>query len=171
MALGWVFAVEGGARVCVQRDGQGVMRGGRNESGWVGIGESLTGKEIKLMLAAICTFRSSASGLTIVTGSRAQLTGGLISWQFRDPSFLYCCFPLSTLEVKVDAKGDLAESALLATHTRLLMVVEPILTTLRWTMLLGHQMVEGHNLRLREWLGQPGFKTLLRGTTEVPSKE
>ena len=34
VALGWVFAVEGGARVCVHRDGQGVMRGGQNESGW-----------------------------------------------------------------------------------------------------------------------------------------
>ena len=42
VALGWVFTVEGGARVCVHQDGQGVMRGGRNESGWVRIGESLT---------------------------------------------------------------------------------------------------------------------------------
>ena len=42
VALGWVFTVEGGTRVCVHRDGRGVMRGGRNESGWVGIGESLT---------------------------------------------------------------------------------------------------------------------------------
>ena len=42
MALGWVFAVEGGARVCVHWDSQGVMRGGWNESGWVRIGESLT---------------------------------------------------------------------------------------------------------------------------------
>ena len=42
VALGWVFAVEGGARVCVHWDGRGVMRGGQNESGWVGIGESLT---------------------------------------------------------------------------------------------------------------------------------
>ena len=42
VALGWVLAVEGGARVRVHRDGWGVMRGGRNESGWVGIGESLT---------------------------------------------------------------------------------------------------------------------------------
>ena len=42
MALGWVFAVEGGARVHVHWDGWGVMRGGRNESGWVRIGESLT---------------------------------------------------------------------------------------------------------------------------------
>ena len=42
MALGWVFAVEGGTRVHVHRDGQGVMRGGRNELGWVRIGESLT---------------------------------------------------------------------------------------------------------------------------------
>ena len=42
VALGWVFTVEGGAGVCVHRDGWGVMRGGRNESGWVGIGESLT---------------------------------------------------------------------------------------------------------------------------------
>ena len=42
VALGWVFAVEGGARVRVHQDGQGVMRGGQNESGWVGIGESLT---------------------------------------------------------------------------------------------------------------------------------
>ena len=41
MALGWVFAVGGGARVCVHQDGQGVMQGGQNESGWVGIGESL----------------------------------------------------------------------------------------------------------------------------------
>ena len=46
MALDWVFTVEGGARVRVYRDGQGVMRGGRNESGWVGIGESLTLHEI-----------------------------------------------------------------------------------------------------------------------------
>ena len=43
VALGWVFAVEGGARVCVHQDSRGVMQGGRNESGWVGIGESLTG--------------------------------------------------------------------------------------------------------------------------------
>ena len=42
VALGWVFTVEGGARVRVHRDGRGVMRGGRNESGKVGIGESLT---------------------------------------------------------------------------------------------------------------------------------
>ena len=42
VALDWVFTVEGGARVRVCRDGQGVMRGGQNESGWVGIGESLT---------------------------------------------------------------------------------------------------------------------------------
>ena len=42
VALGWVFTVEGGARVHVLWDGWGVMRGGRNESGWVGIGESLT---------------------------------------------------------------------------------------------------------------------------------
>ena len=42
VALDWVFTVEGGARVRVCRDGRGVMRGGRNESGWVGIGESLT---------------------------------------------------------------------------------------------------------------------------------
>ena len=42
VALGWVFTVEGGAGVRVHRDGQGVMRGGRNESGWVRIGESLT---------------------------------------------------------------------------------------------------------------------------------
>ena len=42
VVLGWVFAVEGGARVRVCRDSRGVMRGGRNESGWVGIGESLT---------------------------------------------------------------------------------------------------------------------------------
>ena len=33
VALGWVFAVEGGARVHVHRDGWGVMRDGRNESG------------------------------------------------------------------------------------------------------------------------------------------
>ena len=43
VALGRVFAVGGGIRVCVHRDGRGVMRGGWNESGWVGIGESLTG--------------------------------------------------------------------------------------------------------------------------------
>ena len=42
VALDWVFTVEGGARVRVCRDGRGVMRGGQNESGWVGIGESLT---------------------------------------------------------------------------------------------------------------------------------
>ena len=42
VALGWVFTVEGGTRVRVHRDGQGVMWGGQNESGWVGIGESLT---------------------------------------------------------------------------------------------------------------------------------
>ena len=42
VALGWVFAVGGGIRVRVHRDGWGVMWGGRNESGWVGIGESLT---------------------------------------------------------------------------------------------------------------------------------
>ena len=42
VALGWVFAVEGGVRVRVHRDGQGGMWGGQNESGWVGIGESLT---------------------------------------------------------------------------------------------------------------------------------
>ena len=42
VALGWVFAVGGSARVRVHRDGQGVMQGGQNESGWVGIGESLT---------------------------------------------------------------------------------------------------------------------------------
>ena len=42
VALGWVFAVEGGARVHVHRDGWGVMWGGQNESGWVRIGESLT---------------------------------------------------------------------------------------------------------------------------------
>ena len=42
VALDWVFTVEGGARVCVCRDSQGVMRGGWNELGWVGIGESLT---------------------------------------------------------------------------------------------------------------------------------
>ena len=33
VALGWVFTVEGGTRVCVHRDGRGVMQGGRNESG------------------------------------------------------------------------------------------------------------------------------------------
>ena len=42
VVLDWVFTVEGSARVRMCRDGQGVMRGGRNESGWVGIGESLT---------------------------------------------------------------------------------------------------------------------------------
>ena len=42
VALGWVFTVEGGARVRVHPDGWGVMQGGRNESGWVRIGESLT---------------------------------------------------------------------------------------------------------------------------------
>ena len=42
VALDWVFTVEGGARVRVCRDGRGVMRGGRNELGWVRIGESLT---------------------------------------------------------------------------------------------------------------------------------
>ena len=42
VALGWVFAVEGSARVRVHWDGRGVMQGGWNESGWVGIGESLT---------------------------------------------------------------------------------------------------------------------------------
>ena len=42
VALDWVFTVEGSARVRVCRDGRGVVRGGRNESGWVGIGESLT---------------------------------------------------------------------------------------------------------------------------------
>ena len=41
VALGWVFAVEGGARVHVHWDSRGVMRGGRNESGWVGIGVML----------------------------------------------------------------------------------------------------------------------------------
>ena len=46
VALDWVFTVEGGARVCVCRDSQGVMRGGWNELGWVGIGESLTGHSI-----------------------------------------------------------------------------------------------------------------------------
>ena len=43
VALGWVFTVEGSAGVRVHRDSRGVMRGGQNESGWVGIGESLTG--------------------------------------------------------------------------------------------------------------------------------
>ena len=38
VALGWVFTVEGGARVCVHQDGWGVMWGGRNELGWVGKG-------------------------------------------------------------------------------------------------------------------------------------
>ena len=33
VVLGWVFAVEGGARVRVHRDGRGFMQGGRNESG------------------------------------------------------------------------------------------------------------------------------------------
>ena len=42
VVLGWVFTVEGGARVCVHQDGRGVMWGGQNESGWVRIGESLT---------------------------------------------------------------------------------------------------------------------------------
>ena len=42
MVLGWVFAVEGSARVRVHQDGWGVMRGGQNELGWVRIGESLT---------------------------------------------------------------------------------------------------------------------------------
>ena len=42
VALDWVFTVEGGARVRVCQDGRGVVWGGRNESGWVGIGESLT---------------------------------------------------------------------------------------------------------------------------------
>ena len=42
VALGWVFAVEGSARVCVHRDSRGFMWGGRNELGWVRIGESLT---------------------------------------------------------------------------------------------------------------------------------
>ena len=46
VALGWVFTVEGSAGVRVHRDSRGVMRGGRNESGWVGIGESLTGPTI-----------------------------------------------------------------------------------------------------------------------------
>ena len=40
--LGWVFAVGGGVRVHVHQDGQGGMRGGQNELGWVRIGESLT---------------------------------------------------------------------------------------------------------------------------------
>ena len=43
VAQDWVFTVEGGARVRVCRDSRGVMWGGQNESGWVGIGESLTG--------------------------------------------------------------------------------------------------------------------------------
>ena len=43
VALGWVFAVGGGDRVRVHQDGRGGMRGGWNELGWVGIGESLTG--------------------------------------------------------------------------------------------------------------------------------
>ena len=42
VVLGWVFTVEGGAGVRVHQDSRGVMRGGRNELGWVGIGESLT---------------------------------------------------------------------------------------------------------------------------------
>ena len=42
VALDWVFTVEGGARVRMCWDGRGVMQGGRNESGWVRIGESLT---------------------------------------------------------------------------------------------------------------------------------
>ena len=46
VALGWVFTVEGGAWVCVHQDGRGVMWGGRNESGWVGIGESLTFRDL-----------------------------------------------------------------------------------------------------------------------------
>ena len=48
VALGWVFAVEGGARVHVHQDGWGVMQGGQNESGWVGIGESSTTALISL---------------------------------------------------------------------------------------------------------------------------
>ena len=47
VALGWVFAVEGGARVCVHWDSRGVMWGGRNELGWVGIGESLTPYQLR----------------------------------------------------------------------------------------------------------------------------
>ena len=42
VALGWVFAVGGGIRVHVQWDSWGGMWGGRNELGWVRIGESLT---------------------------------------------------------------------------------------------------------------------------------
>ena len=49
VALDWVFTVEGGARVRVCRDGRGVMRGGQNESGWVGIGESLTTTETNVV--------------------------------------------------------------------------------------------------------------------------
>ena len=45
VALDWVFTVEGSARVRVCRDGWGVMWGGRNELGWVRIGESLTGNQ------------------------------------------------------------------------------------------------------------------------------
>ena len=53
VALGWVFTVEGGAGVRVHQDGWGVMQGGRNESGWVGIGESLTRSQCSPTPAAL----------------------------------------------------------------------------------------------------------------------
>ena len=52
VVLDWVFTVEGGARVRVCQDGQGVMWGGRNESGWVRIGESLTSTHISRLKQA-----------------------------------------------------------------------------------------------------------------------
>ena len=60
VVLGWVFAVGGGIRVCVHWDGQGVMRGGQNELGWVGIGEYLT--------LCICCVASPHGWLDTVVG-------------------------------------------------------------------------------------------------------
>ena len=80
MALDWVFTVEGGARVRVCRDGRGVMRGGRNESGWVRIGESLT-LHVKIVyihkgLNGQCT-DSTAVRLHYATGCHK----GVLWWQ------------------------------------------------------------------------------------------
>ena len=69
----------GGARVCMRWDGQGVCRGGRSESEWVGIGGSLTQTPIPHQLA-IALYRFGHFGSRASIGAIAQWAGCSVGW-------------------------------------------------------------------------------------------
>ena len=68
--LGWVFAVGGGARVHVHWDGRGVMWGGWNELGWVGIGESLTEGQEDASTLLSRAFLDSEPTITLILATK-----------------------------------------------------------------------------------------------------